>query len=112
MRRLTIPKLAVILATLVSFAWIVVLYATPLSQANGPRAAIVLAIPVGLSLWGLSSEKRRRLAGVALLVFSLIVFLVSVWMMGLSYLPSAILLLVGKRAEACAPAPVLSSENH
>jgi hypothetical protein len=100
MKRLTIPKLAVILAALVSFAWIVVLYALPPSPANGPRAAIVLAIPVGLSLWGLSSVRTRRMAGAAMLVFSLLVFFVSVWMIGLSYLPSAILLLAGKRAGA------------
>jgi len=112
MRRLTIPKLSVILATLVSFAWIVLLYATPWAPANGPRAAVVLAIPVVLSLWGLSSEKRRRVAGVALLVFSLVVFFVSVWMIGLSYLPSAILFLISKRAEAFAPAHALSSETH
>lgn len=98
------PKLAVILATLTSFAWIVLLYATPWSPANGPLAAIALAIPVGLSLWGLSSERFRRVAGVALLVFSLVVFVISVWMIGLSYLPSAILLLIAKRAEA-APQP-------
>src|SRR3984885_1821713 len=104
MRRLTLPKLAVILATLVSFAWIIILYALPPSPANGPRAAIVLAIPVGLSLWGLSSERFRRMAGAALLVYSLLVFFVSVRMIGLSYLPSAILLLISKRAEARAPA--------
>jgi hypothetical protein len=103
MKRPTMPKLAVILATVTSFAWIVVLYATPWSPANGPRAAIVLAIPVGLSLWGLSSEGLRRVAGAAILVFSLVVSLISVWMIGLSYLPSAILLLISKRAEAQAP---------
>ncbi len=107
MRRLTLPKLAVILATLVSFAWIVILYALPPSPANGPRPAIVLAIPVGLSLWGLSSGRFRKVAGAALLVFSLLVFFVSVWMIGMSYLPSAILLLTSKRAEARAPAPSL-----
>jgi hypothetical protein len=99
MKRPTMPKLAVILATLTSFAWIVVLYATPWSPANGPLAAIALAIPVGLSLWGLSSERLRRVAGIALLLFSLMVVLISVWIIGLSYLPSAILLLIGKRAE-------------
>jgi hypothetical protein len=106
MRRLTVPKLAVILATLISFAWIVVLYATPLSPAHGSRAAIVLAIPVGLSMWGLSSARFRRISGVALLVFSLLVSFVSIWMIGLSYLPSAILLLTSKRAEALRPGPV------
>jgi hypothetical protein len=35
---------------------------------------------------------------VAIAVFSLLVLLVSVWMIGLSYLPSAILLLKSKRA--------------
>ena len=104
MKRLTRPKLAVIFATLASFAWIVVLYATPWSNANGPRAAIVLAIPVGVSLWGLSSDRFRKLAGAALLVFSLAIFIASVWLMALSYLPSAILLLISKRAEANAPA--------
>ena len=107
MRRLTLPKLAVILAALVSFAWIVVLYALPPNPADGPRAAIVLAIPVGLSLWGLSSERSRRGAGAALLVYALLVFFVSVWIVGLSYLPSAILLLTSKRAEARAPTPSL-----
>jgi hypothetical protein len=107
MRRLTLPKLAVILAALVSFAWIVVLYALPPNPATGPRAAIVLAIPVGLSFWGLSSERFRRAAGAALLVYALLVFFVSVWIVGLSYLPSAILLLTSKRAEARAPTPSL-----
>jgi hypothetical protein len=107
MRRLTLPKLAVILAALVSFAWIVVLYALPPNPTKGPRAAIVLAIPVGLSLWGLSSERFRRVAGAALLVYALLVFFVSVWIVGLSYLPSAILLLTSKRAEARAPTPSL-----
>ena len=37
--RLTMPKSAVILSSLVSFAWIVLLYATPWSPAHGPRAA-------------------------------------------------------------------------
>jgi hypothetical protein len=81
-----------------------VLYALPPNPATGPRPAMVLAIPVGLSLWGLSSERFRRLAGAAVLVYSLLVFFVSVWMIGLSYLPSAILLLTSKRAEARAPA--------
>ena len=98
MKRLTMPKLAVILAALASFGWIVILYGTPLMPADGPRAAIALAIPVGLSLWGLSAAKFRRFAGVAIAVFSLLVLLVSVWMIGLSYLPSAILLLKSKRA--------------
>lgn len=38
--------------------------------------------------------------GATLLVFSLMVCLISVWMIGLSYLPSAILLLLSKGAEA------------
>jgi hypothetical protein len=107
MRRFTVPKMAVILATLVSFAWIVILYGLPGSPASGPRAAIALAIPVALSLWGLSSDRFRRVAGAAILVFSLAIFFVSVWIMGFSYLPSAILLLISKRAEARAPAPSL-----
>jgi hypothetical protein len=98
------PKLAVIVTTLVSFAWIVLLYATPWNLAHGPRAALVLAIPVGLSLWGLSSARLRRIAGAALLLFSLVIFLVSFWIIALSYLPSAILLLASKRAEAFTPA--------
>jgi len=106
MRRLTAPKLAVILASLVSFVWIVVLYAMPPNPAHGPRAATMLAIPVGLSLWGLSSDRFRRPAGATLLVFSLLVFFVSVWMIGLSYLPSAILLLISKRAEDLCPDPL------
>jgi hypothetical protein len=109
MKRLTLPKLAVILSALVSFAWIVVLYALPPSPTNGPRAALVLSIPVALSLWGLSSERFRRAAGAALLVFALVVFLVSVWMIALSYLPSAILLLISK-GPRLAPRPYHSSE--
>jgi hypothetical protein len=106
MQRLTIPKLAVILATLVSFAWIVVLYALPGSPASGPRAVLILAIPVGLSLWGLSSERLRSVAGVALLVFSLVACFVSGWMIGLSYLPSSILLLVRQKGRSLRPDPV------
>jgi hypothetical protein len=106
-KRLTLPKFAVVLATLVSFAWIVVLYALPPNPAQGPRAAIVLAIPVAVSLWGLSSDKFRKVAGAALLVFSLVILIVSVWMIAVSYLPSAILLLTSKRAEASAPTPSL-----
>jgi hypothetical protein len=111
MRRLTLLKLAVILATLISFAWIVVLYALPPNPASGPRPAIVLAIPVGLSLWGLSSERFRRVAGAAILVYSLVVFLVSVRMIGLSYLPSAILLLTSKRTEVPAPAQFRTTDR-
>jgi hypothetical protein len=96
------PKVAVIVTTLVSFAWIVLLYAS--RSANGPRAALVLAIPVALSLWGLSSAKRRKMAGASILLFSLVIFLVSFWIIALSYLPSAILLLASKRAEAFTPA--------
>ena len=108
MKRLTLAKFAVILATLISFAWIVLLYATPFGDpAHGPRGALVLAIPVALSLWGFASDKFRKIAGIALLVFSLVIFLVSVWMVALSYLPSAILLLTSKRAEANAPTPSL-----
>ncbi len=103
------PKVAVIVTTLVSFAWIVLFYATPWSPAHGPRAALVLAIPVGLSLWGLSSARRRKIAGAAILLFALGIFLVSFWIIGLSYLPSAILLLASKRAEAFTPA--LSPKN-
>jgi hypothetical protein len=105
MKRLTIPKLAVILATLASFAWIVVLYATPLMPANGPRAAIILAIPVGVSLWGLSSDRFRKLAGVALLVFALAIFVVSVWMIALCYVPSAALFLLSKKGQGSRPDP-------
>jgi len=111
MKRLTLPKLAVILAALISFAWIVVLYALPPNPATGPRAAMVLAIPVGLSLWGLSSDKFRRVAGAALLVYSLLVSIVSVWMIGLSYLPSALLLLTSKRAEVPAPAQFRATDR-
>jgi hypothetical protein len=107
MKRLTIPKLAVILATLVSFAWIVILYALPGSTASGPRGAMVLGIPVALSLWGLSSTRFRKVAGAAILIFSIGIFFVSVWMIALSYLPSAILLLISKGAEARAPTPSL-----
>ncbi len=104
MRRLTVPKLAVILATLASFAWIVILYVT--RSVDGPRAALVLAIPVAVSLWGWSSERFRKVAGVALLVFSLAIFLASVWMIALSYVPSAILFLIGKRAEVAPARPL------
>jgi hypothetical protein len=107
MKRLTIPKLAVILSTLVSFAWIVILYALPGSPASGPRAALALAIPVALSLWGLSSHRFRKLAGAAILLYALAIFFISFWIISLSYLPSAILLLISKRAEAPAPAPSL-----
>jgi hypothetical protein len=106
-RRFTIPKLAVILATLVSFAWIVILYAFPGSPASGPRAALALAIPVALSLWGLSSDRYRKVAGGTILVFAVVAMFVSVLTIGLSYLPSALLLLISKRAEARAPAPPL-----
>lgn len=105
MKRLTKPKIAVILATLVSFAWIVILYALPKSPATGPRAAMVLAIPVGLSLWGLSADRFRKLAGGALVLFSLAIAVISIWIIGVGYLPSAVLLLTSKRAEARAPAP-------
>jgi hypothetical protein len=104
-RRITIPKLAVILATLVSFAWIVVLYALQKSPASGPRAALVLAIPVAISLWGLSSHRFRKVAGAAILVYALGIFLISFWLIGLSYLPSAILLFISKGAGASAPTP-------
>src|ERR1700733_973599 len=107
MKRFTKPKLAVILATLVSFTWIFILYAFPGSPASGPRVAMALAIPVALSLWGLSSDRFRRLAGAAILVYALVVIFVSVLIIGLSYLPSALLLLISKRAEARAPAPSL-----
>jgi len=100
------PKLAVILASLVSFAWIVILYATPLSPANGPRAAFVLAIPVVLSLWGLSSDRLQRVAGALLLAFSAVVFLISFWMIGLSYLPSSILLLIKQKGRGLRPDPI------
>jgi len=109
MKRLTMQKSAVMLCALVSFAWIVLFYATPWSPAHGPRAAIVLAIPVALSLWGLSSERFRRMAGAALLVFTVVICVVSFWIIGLSYLPSAILLLISKRAEASAPAPIATT---
>jgi hypothetical protein len=92
-KRLTMPKLAVILATLVSFTWIVLLYATPWNPANGPWAAMVLAVPVALSLWGLSGGRFYKVAGAALLVFALLT-LFFFWLIGLSYLPSAILLLM------------------
>lgn len=98
------PKLAVTLICLAALAWIVAPLGSPprsLLQDGGSPAAILVAIPVGLGVWGLFSERHRRVAGVALLVFSLVVFLISVWMIGLSYLPSAILLLIGKRAEGC-----------
>jgi len=100
------PKLAVILATLVSFAWIVILYALPGSPAQGLRAAFVLAIPVGLSLWGLSSDRFRTAGGAAILIFSLLVFFASVWSIALSYLPSAILLLMSKKGRGLRPDPV------
>ncbi|HTB18455.1 MAG TPA: hypothetical protein VK708_10070 [Bryobacteraceae bacterium] len=105
MKRLTMPKLAVILAALVSFAWIVLFYATPWSPAQGPRAAIILAIPVAISLGGLSAEKRRKVAGVALLLFSLVVILVSFWIIAVSYLPSAILFLASRKGQGSRPDP-------
>jgi hypothetical protein len=93
------PKLAIKLASL---AWMVIL-ATLANRVPLPvsgLAVIVLAIPVGLTLWGLISDRFQKMAGTALLVFSLMVCLISVWTIGLSYFPSAILLLVNKRAEA------------
>lgn len=100
---MNMPKLAVVLASLASFAWLLFLV-TLASRGPSPvsgRAVTALAIPVVLSLWGWFSERLRRVAGAALLVFSLVVLLISI---GLSYLPSAILLLMSKKAEACAPA--------
>jgi len=101
----TMPKLAVILASLASFAWLFVpMYSPPrtLLQVNGLPAAVLLMIPVALSLWGLSSGRLRRVAGGTLLVFSLAVCLVSVWAIGLSYLPSSLLLLIRPRGEPAA----------
>jgi hypothetical protein len=94
------PKFAVMLASLASLAWLAApIYSPPrtLLQANGPPAAILLIIPVALSLLGLFSDRLRRGAGAALLAFSLAVCLVSVWTIGLSYLPSSVLLLIGPR---------------
>jgi hypothetical protein len=105
MKRLTIPKLAVILATLVSFTWIFILYAFPGSPARGPRVALAVAIPVALSLWGLSSDRFRKVAGAAILVYALVVIFVSVLIVGLSYLPSAILLLISRRGQDLRPDP-------
>jgi hypothetical protein len=95
MKRLTPPKLAVILATLTSFAWLFVVYS---------GIAGVLAIPVILSLVGLTGPRRQSYAGIAIVLFSLLALFLSVWI-GLSYLPSAILLLTSKRAESRVPAP-------
>ena len=55
---------------------------------------VLLAIPVILSLLGLFSERFGRFCGVALLRFSLVTFWTSGMMLGLSYLPSSILLLI------------------
>jgi hypothetical protein len=90
------PKLALILASLASFAWLLFLLdLTPRSPVPmSGRTLVALVIPVGLSLLGLVFEKLQRLAGALLLMFSLVVFLISVWMLGLSYLPSSILLLI------------------
>lgn len=91
------PKLAVALALLASFAWCVIpVYSThqTLVQVSGPRVLVVLMIPVLLSLWGLFSEGRERVAGAALLLFSLAVLFLSGFTLGLSYLPSSILLLL------------------
>jgi hypothetical protein len=49
------------------------------------------------------------MAGAALLVFIAVICVVSFWIIGLSYLPSAILLLISKRAEASAPAPIATT---
>jgi hypothetical protein len=90
------PTLALILASLASFAWLLFLVdlapRSPLPVSG--RTLTALVIPVGLSLLGLVFERLQRLAGVTLLVFSLVVLLISVWIIGLSYLPSSILLLI------------------
>jgi hypothetical protein len=112
------PTLAVLLAALASFAWLVVpTYSPPqtLLQVSGPPAAILLTIPVALTLWGLFSGRLRRVAGVTLLVFSLVVCLASVGMIALSYLPSAILLLTiptssKEKGRSLRPGPVGTAE--
>lgn len=90
------PKLAVVLVLLASFAWVVLpVYASgqTLLQVNGPSTLIVLLIPVVLSIWGLFANRWERVAGALLLLFSLVVFFLSGALIGLSYLPSSILLL-------------------
>jgi cytochrome bd-type quinol oxidase subunit 2 len=90
-------KLAVVLAFLASFAWVVLpTYSSgqTLLQVNGPRVLIVLLIPVVLSIWGLFLDGRERVTGGLLLLFSVAVFFLSGILMGLSYLPSALVLLI------------------
>jgi hypothetical protein len=91
------PKVAVALAVLASLAWIVLpTYSSgqSLLQVSGGSPLIVLLIPVVLSIWGIFSDGRERIAGAMLLLFSLMVFFLSGILMGLSYLPSSILLLI------------------
>jgi hypothetical protein len=91
------PKVAVALAVLVSLAWIVLpTYSSgqSLLQVSGGSPLIVLLIPVVLSIWGVFSDGREKVAGAMLLLFSLVVFFLSGILLGVSYLPSSILLLI------------------
>jgi hypothetical protein len=89
------PRLAVVLAFLASFAWMVFPAYVPhetLLQVNGLGAILILAIPPLLSLYGLLSE-QQMIAGSLLLLFCLLVLFFSGILLGLSYLPTSILLL-------------------
>ncbi len=88
------PRLAVVLAFIASLGWILFPAYVPhqsLVQANGLRAAIVLAAPVILGLWGLFSGREKIAGGLLLLFCSSVLFLSGI-LLGLSYLPAAILL--------------------
>jgi hypothetical protein len=99
-----VPKLVVILASLTSLAWLFSLYPN-----ETYTTLMVVAIPVILSFVGLVGYERQRDAGIAIVLVSLLVFFLSGWI-GLSYLPTAILLLISKRAGALCPGPSTPSE--
>ena len=99
------PKLATLLSAIASLTWAFVPLGSPAhSLVQNGSAAILLTVPVVLSLWGLFAGEFRRFAGSGLLIFALLVSPISVWPLGLSYLPSAILLLIRKPTRLSAPA--------
>src|ERR1700737_4754394 len=68
------PKLAVLLAWLTSVGWFFFLY----PNETGMTLA-VLAIPVILSFEGWLGNERERDAGIAMVLFSALVFFLSGW---------------------------------
>ena len=99
------PKLAVIVASLTSVAWVFFLY----RNETGMTLA-VLAIPVILSFVGGLGNERQRDAGIAIVLLSLLAFLLSGWIW-LSFLPSAILLLISKKGRGFMPRPYHPSRD-